>query len=295
MIEVRQGLLHTGAMTMLSFEKLHGLGNDFVLVDFVTGDPGASESALTKEVIQAIADRKRGVGFDQLLVLAESARLQARLHIYNADGSKAEMCGNGLRAAALHLWRVKPSLPPQLVFQTDAGDRSAQLLGPVDGGLIETEMGAPRFPKAHKSIGTGFTLAPLRGRVKPVLVNVGNPHAVFFVRLPVGKGAVTPWVARHGAVIEIHKAFPRRTNVEFAQVLSRHQVRAFVWERGVGLTEACGTGAVAVACAAIREGLCESPVEVLFPGGAVEVRWDGEGSAFLRGHAAHAFSAQWPL
>lgn len=278
----------------IPFTKLHGLGNDFVLIDERAGGVG-----LNRAMVRAIADRKRGVGFDQLLVLKPSARVHAILDIYNADGSMAEMCGNGLRAAGLYVWR-RGARDPELVVETAAGDRRLRALGPLNESNlnIECEMGVPKFPATPKALQRGVRL---RGKlVHPVCVNVGNPHAVVFVQARAGgasAGVRAPTdaeVAAWGRALETHRAFPRRTNVEFVRVRDTHVIEAQVWERGVGITEACGTGAVAAACVAIAQGLANSPVEVRFAGGVAEVRWDGKDQpAFLRGHAQEVFSGVW--
>jgi diaminopimelate epimerase len=238
-------------------------------------------------LIRAIADRKRGVGFDQLLVLEPSTRVHAVLDIYNADGSKAEMCGNGLRAAALYLWTRGRVADRELVLETAAGDRRARALGPLGDPdrSIECEMGIPSIKAQPAALKRGVKLSAKTHH--PILVNVGNPHAVVFA-FPRNSAELTKW----GSLIENHSAFPKRTNAEFVRVHDRHTIEVQVWERGVGITEACGTGAVAAAVAAIHEGLVESPVEVRFPGGAAEVVWaGGKSSAFLRGHAAEVFTA----
>ncbi len=287
----------------IPFTKLHGLGNDFVLIDLRQPDQAAVVlPGLKAGVISAIADRKRGVGFDQLLVLRASPRVHCILDIYNADASLAEMCGNGLRAAALYLWTRGGLRDPELVFETASGDRRTRALGPlarlavstaadagVDDCAIECEMGVPRIHAVPKALKSGLRLA---GKVAhPICVNVGNPHAVVFV-WPKTPADLIKW----GRSLETHRAFPKRTNVEFVRVRARerHIIEVQVWERGVGITEACGTGAVAAAVAAIRQGLADSPVEVRFPGGVAEVRWDGaKQPAFLRGHALEVFSGVW--
>lgn len=302
--------------TQIPFHKLHGLGNDFVLID-----EREQTYDLDKRTVRAIACRKRGVGFDQLLVLRSSPRVHALLDIYNADGSNAEMCGNGLRAAALYLWRsaaadtavkmsgtarakwmgaaagsegnieslLDHSLVHELVIETAAGDRRARALGPIESEdcVIECEMGVPKTPASPLALKRGVRFR--KSVQHPVIVNVGNPHAVVFL-YPKSDKDLADW----GALLENHKAFPKRTNAEFVQVRDQHIIEVRVWERGVGITEACGTGAVAAAVAAIKKGLAESPVEVRFPGGAAEVRWDGpRQSAFLRGRAHYVFSGNW--
>jgi diaminopimelate epimerase len=261
-------------MADVRFTKLHALGNDFVLVDERSGGAVHWRAAAKK-----IAHRKTGVGFDQLLVLRPSSRVHAVLDIYNADGSMAEMCGNGLRAAALYLWSRGGVADRKLVLETMAGDRQAEHLGP----LIECEMGVPRVRPTPKALARGVKLG--RKTEHPVCVSVGNPHAVVFAT-PRGEAELAAW----GRLLENHRAFPRRTNVEFVRVRDRHVLEVRVWERGVGITEACGTGAVASAVAAISKGLAESPVEIRFPGGEAEVRWEGPREpAFLRGPAAEVF------
>lgn len=267
----------------IPFTKLHGLGNDFVLID-----ARASGIKLSKQLVCAIADRKRGVGYDQLLLLKPSARVHAILEIFNSDGSKAEMCGNGLRAAALYLWKRGGLSDAQLVIETDAGDRRARRMGPIEETeLIECEMGVPKVQAKHPKLPRGIRLGAKTHH--PVCVNVGNPHAVVFQHVANDRD-----LAKWGSLIENHKAFPKRTNAEFVRVRDKHIIEVKVWERGVGITEACGTGAVASACAAISRGLVQSPVEVRFPGGQAEVAWNGPGTqAMLRGPAHEVYSGVW--
>ena len=286
------------------FQKLHGLGNDFVLIDGI-GNPGL---VLTKKTILELADRKRGVGYDQLLFLQApvSPKATAKMVIYNTDGSIAEMCGNGLRAAALYLWKVDSRLPQTIFIDTHSGLRSASRLSSLDEGVIETEMGAPQFKEASAQLLKAATW--MKTGVKASLVDVGNPHAVFLIKPPASPEKPAPfeklhkstleWLTTNGALIENHKNFPNRTNVEFIEIKNRKTIYVYVWERGVGLTEACGTGAVAAATAAMKLGLCDKDVKVVFPGGIVEVSWDAKkknASAFLRGTAHHSFSGEFLL
>jgi diaminopimelate epimerase len=265
----------------IPFTKLHGLGNDFVLID-----SRENRVPLNRELVRAIADRKRGVGFDQLLVLEPSSRVHATLDIYNADGSKAEMCGNGLRAAVLYLWTRGRVADHELILETAAGDRRARALGPLNDPdrSIECEMGVPHLKAPPAALKKGVKLGTKTHH--PIVVNVGNPHAVVFA-FPRNSAELAKW----GSLIENHRAFPKRTNAEFVRVRDRHTIEVQVWERGVGITEACGTGAVAAAVAAIQQRVVQSPVEVRFPGGAAEVVWTGgKTPAFLRGHAAEVFA-----
>jgi len=196
------------------------------------------------------------------------------------------MCGNGLRAAALHLWtKGGHNRAKELTILTDAGLLRCRAKGSLRSGLIETEMGEPRFPAATKSASV-----PMVQGTRPMLVNIGNPHAVFWLTPPRANRA--SWLARYGSFVENHRAFPRRTKVEFATIRGPHAIDVIVWERGVGLTEACGTGAVAVATAAIRQGLCQTPVNITFPGGTVTVSWRPGTSAFLTGKAAYSYAGE---
>lgn len=276
----------------IPFTKLHGLGNDFALIDLRAPEQAVLlQPLLTPATIKAIADRKRGVGLDQLLVLRASARVHAVLDIYNADASLVEMCGNGLRAAALYLWlRCGAAQSEELVLETAAGDRRSRALGPLaENALIECEMGVPRILPTPPALKRGVKLGTKVHQ--PFCVNVGNPHAVVFT-YPKSDAELTKW----GRLLENHRAFPKRTNVEFVRIKNRHILEVKVWERGVGMTLACGTGAVAAACAAIHEGVAQSPVEVRFPGGEAEVRWDGRKQpAYLRGRAQEVYSGVWNL
>ncbi|MBI2605294.1 MAG: diaminopimelate epimerase [Deltaproteobacteria bacterium] len=201
------------------------------------------------------------------------------------------MCGNGLRAAAHYLWVLGGESRHEIVFETDVGLRMARSLG---GGMIECSMGIP-------VLGATLDLTisrSLRSRVsssrvfssRVYCVDVGNPHAVVFAHPPSKKKFL-----ESGAAIERHRAFPRRANVEFVRACGRSALDVQVWERGVGETEACGTGAVAAAVAAITKGLVRAgvPVRVKFPGGVAVVSWNGPGSeAFLRGSAALVYSGK---
>ncbi len=286
----------------ISFEKLHGLGNDFVLIDARRQKP----HPLPLAVVKAIGDRKRGVGFDQLLLLTSMPHSKTiRLKIYNTDGSLAEMCGNGLRAAALHVWQLWSTIPKTrdtLNFLTDAGPRLARLMGSIndkDGVSIETEMGVPKILPTPAALLKDKKALPPSLLALPIVVNVGNPHVVLFLKKPISAGEAARW----GCMIESHKSFPKRTNVEFCYIdakksTSTHaRVITRVYERGVGLTEACGTGAVAVAAALVNSGINVrgNAVDVEFPGGTVCVEWNGTSrdQARLTGVAHHSFSGQW--
>ncbi|MGE4232937.1 MAG: diaminopimelate epimerase [Bacteriovoracia bacterium] len=251
----------------MQFTKLHGLGNDFVLID-----QSKKVSKLSKKEIQSIGSRTRGVGFDQLLLLKTSKKkdIDYDLVIYNTDGSRAEMCGNGLRAAALYCWNHLTS-KSKLHFSTDAGMRAAYRTR----NAISCSMGVPKIKK-------------MTGKIEAYAVDVGNPHLVLFY-WPKSNAEFL----KMGAKLEYHNAFPNRVNVQFVKVVSRNKIKVRVWERGVGPTEACGTGAVASAFASIFSGKCNPPVNVEFEGGKAKVTLTRLQEVFLEATAKEVFIGNW--
>lgn len=267
----------------IAFRKMHGLGNDFVVVD-ATKD-GLS---LTIEQIRQVADRRYGVGCDQVLVIekAPDAKADLFMRIYNPDGSEAGACGNGSRCVA-HLWMAQNGRT-DCVIQTRAGLLNCKM---AEGGLVQVDMGVPRLnwdeiPLAEERdtlhLGVGMMQGPLND---PVAVNVGNPHAVFFVD-DIRQVDVTAL----GPQIENHVLFPERTNVEFAQIMSPGKIRVRVWERGTGLTQACGSGACATMVAAVRRGLTARKAEIVLDGGSLFLEWrEEDGRVLMTGPAAYVF------
>ncbi len=257
------------------FSKMHGLGNDFVVID-------AREAAvpITAARAQAIADRHAGIGCDQLILIGASVKADVSMRIFNADGSEVEACGNATRCVPLFVGR-------DVRIETKAGLLDART---VDGG-VSVDMGAPQFD--WDRIPLAWAMDTLTMPVgwedlpTPVVVNVGNPHVVFFCD---DLDAVD--VARLGALIEHDPLFPARVNVNFAQDLGGDQIRLIVWERGAGLTRACGTGACATAVAAIRRGLATGPVTVSLPGGDLVIDWTPGGSIRMTGPATHVFDGE---
>lgn len=256
---------------------MHGLGNDFVVLD-------ARENALqpmTPAIARALGDRRTGIGFDQLVLLEPSKAHAFRMRIFNADGSEVEACGNASRAVALLHGEAA-------VIETGGGPIA---LEPLDGGA-RVDMGAPRLdwdaiPLAFPMDTVAMPVAWAEGGCtleNPIAVNVGNPHAVFFVD---DADAVPLDVL--GPVIEHDPLFPERVNVNVASLAGPDHLRLRVWERGAGLTRACGTGACATAVAAIRRGLVGSPVRVTLPGGDLEIAWAPGGSILMSGPAAESY------
>jgi diaminopimelate epimerase len=256
------------------FFKMHGLGNDFVVLD---GRKNALPP-IDAEFAAALADRRTGIGCDQLIVLEPSARADFRMRIFNPDGSEVEACGNASRAIALLHGRAAR-------VETAGGVITVEPAG--SGARID--MGKPRFewgaiPLAYPVDTADMPVAwdSLEG---PAAVNVGNPHAVFFVddieSIPLD---------RLGPEIEHDPLFPEKVNVNVAQVTGPDSIALKVWERGAGLTRACGTGACATAVAAIRRGLVSGrSVKVTLPGGPLDIEWLDDGRIIMTGSAAESF------
>lgn len=259
----------------LRFHKMHGLGNDFVVIDARGGGAAAIDEARAR----AIADRRIGVGCDQVIVLEPSDTADVRMRIWNADGSEVESCGNATRCVVLLEGR-------DVIIETKGG----LLQGTLAGDEASVDMGRPRFgweeiPLAYP-MDTGEMPVAWEELDAPFAVNVGNPHVIFFVA-----DADAVDLERLGALIEHDPLFPERVNVNVAS-LDGGAIRLRVWERGAGLTQACGTGACATAVAAIRRGLAQSPVEVRLPGGALTIAWAPGGAIRMTGPATHVFTGE---
>jgi diaminopimelate epimerase len=266
-------------MQGLPFRKMHGLGNDFVVLD---ARPRPLD--LTPEAIRRIGDRHRGVGFDQLVVI-EPARNggDARVSFYNPDGGEAGACGNGTRCAARLL--LDELGRDRLVLESAPGPLPVERLA---DGRVRVAMSVPRFgwrdiPLAVPcdTLSLPLDRPPLP---RPVAVSMGNPHAVFFV-----DDVRALDVAALGAELEVHGMFPKRANIGFAQMHGRRVMRLRVFERGAGLTLACGSGACAAVVAAVRRGLAGPAVRVFVDGGELLIEWPGEGPVLMTGPATLSF------
>lgn len=268
----------------LRFTKMHGLGNDFVVIDGVR-----QAVALTTQQIRALADRHFGVGCDQLLLLEAPRRAQADFtyRIFNADGGEVEHCGNGARCAARFVHEHGLSARTTLSFDTLGGLVRPRLLA---DGQVEVEMGVPCFEPARipfDAVGEAldYPLQVGEETLRIAALAVGNPHAV--LRVP---DVASAPVATLGPLIEGHARFPRRVNVGFLQILSRAEGRLRVYERGAGETLACGTGACAAFIAAVRWGLFDATARLHLPGGTLEIAWAGPGMpVYLTGPATTVF------
>lgn len=266
-------------MTRTAFQKMHGLGNDFVILDART-----VPVEMTAVRAAALANRHSGIGCDQLILLEASSRAAVKMRIFNADGSEVAACGNATRCVAALLGGE--GLPNSSI-ETAAGLLHAM----TDGQDATVDMGAPRFGWDDIPLGYAMDTAAMPvawdGLATPMAVNVGNPHVVFFVKDldAVALGDVGP-------LIEHDPLFPERVNVNVAQVTGPTALKLMVWERGVGLTQACGTGACATAVAAIRQGKVQSPVTVSLPGGNLEISWTLGEPIQMRGPATFVFEGE---
>ena len=270
----------------LPFTKMHGAGNDFVVLD------GIRETLPPLEPLAPwIADRHFGVGFDQLLVVRPSRAADFRMEIYNADGSQVEMCANGIRAFFKYLRDHGHTEADELRVETLSGVVVPRWAGE---DRVRVDMGRPVLAPAKIPTtlggGDGPVLdAPLEvasERLAVSSVSMGNPHAVLYVE-DVERAPVQEW----GPLIERHEAFPNRVNVEFVQPISATRLRQRTWERGTGETLACGSGACAVTVASRLRGIVDAKVTIELRGGALEIEWESpESHVFMTGPAAEVFT-----
>lgn len=272
---------------LLNFAKMQALGNDFMVVD------GISQPAVfAPATIQRLADRKRGIGFDQLLIVEPPFSPEVDFHyrIFNADGSEVGQCGNGARCFARFVRHLGLTWKNKIRVSTIAGEMTMQI---EDDGLVTVDIAIPNFTPEKipmQFVGPGPQHRMLLNGVETsfTALSVGNPHAV----LEVADVSTAP-VASVGKAICENPVFPQQTNVGFLQIVSRSSVRLRVYERGVGETEACGSGASAAVVAGRQRGLLDEKVDVQLPGGTLNVRWPGEGQPVqLTGPAHLVFEGQ---
>ena len=272
-------------MSERSFIKMHGLGNDFVVVD-----ARRWPLALDAEVARRVADRRTGIGCDQFIMVEDSDSADVFMRIRNSDGGEVEACGNGARCVAALVMDEKAR--DSITIQTLAGILTAERAA---GGAVSVAMGVPglgwrEVPLAeemdtlHLDLAIGPASAPVLA--DPVALSMGNPHAVFFVD---DVDAID--IATVGPMLEQHPLFPERANIGIAQVIAADRLRLRVWERGAGLTQACGSGACAAGVAAMRRGLVERTVGIEVDGGRLVIEWrESDGQVVLTGPVATSFS-----
>lgn len=272
---------------LLRFTKMHGLGNDFMVIDLVT-----QHAQLSPKLIRQWSDRHTGIGFDQLLVVEPPGHPEVdfRYRIFNADGSEVEQCGNGARCFARFVQDKRLTAKSEIRVETAGG---LITLNVRRDGQVTVDMGAPRFTPAeipftadHEAV--SYPLEVNGQTLEVAALSMGNPHCVTLVddldRYP---------VAELGPLIEHHPRFANRVNAGFMQLVDQHQARLRVHERGAGETQACGTGACAAAVAGIRLGHLKSPVTIRLPGGNLKIEWAGPGQpVMMTGPAARVYEGQ---
>jgi diaminopimelate epimerase len=257
-------------MRRTAVTKMHGTYNDFVLID-----GRSQEMTEYASLARAVCDRRGGIGADGLLVVLASARADARMRIFNADGSEAEMCGNGMRCVVRYLHECGEG--EQFRIETLGGTIGGKVLRAGEPYDVRLTLGVPSFE-------------PCGLDASMDVVMMGNPHAVLFV-----SSLTAIDLAERAASLQTSAAFPNGTNVHAVAPAGKHRIDVAHWERGVGMTRSCGTGSAASAAAAIARGVAESPVDVHVPGGVLRVEWDGRGAAFLSGPASRIFDAELDL
>jgi diaminopimelate epimerase len=286
----------------MRFSKLQATGNDFILVDVRT------KGAEWPKLAQAMCDRHFGVGADGLMLVQNSTSGDLRMRLFNSDGSEAEVSGNGLRCFAKYAIEkgltgsapseVEPGGSRSLSIETLSGVR--KVVAYMSGNRVsraEVNMGLPRFEPEQIPVKVKVDIIPVlnyplvidRRKLTLCLVSMGNPHAVAFLSQSVADFPL----AEIGPKVETHPMFPEKTNFEAARVLSRKKIEARVWERGVGETLACGSGASAVAVAARLLDYVDSKVDIILTGGALTVSWDRVGEVLLSGPVEEVFSGEW--
>ncbi len=277
----------------MKFTKMHGIGNDYVYVNLF--DQPAPEDPAALAV--SVSDRHFGIGSDGLILIVPAGRADARMRMFNADGSESEMCGNGVRCVAKYLYDHGLARKDRVTVETGRGVLTLDL--EIEGGKarrVRVDMGAPILRAADiptTLAGDPPVRVPVRVPGRDLLVtavSMGNPHAVAYV-----DHVDHLDVSELGPALENHPAFPRRVNAHFVEVLGPAEVRMRTWERGSGITLACGTGACAVCVAGVLTGATGPRIVAHLPGGDLELQWEGAGHpVFMTGPATEVFSGEWP-
>lgn len=283
----------------MNFFKFQATGNDFILID------ARGKKQEWEKLAQVMCHRRLGIGGDGLIVVTNSLRADVGMRIFNPDGSEAEVCGNGLRCLAKYVIDQKIVDKSSLAVDISSGIRIVEVF--IEAGKVKqarVAMGIPRFQPEEipvrlellkkGDLKTGLPimdyLVEVTGRKLALsFVSMGNPHTVAFLSDSV---AVFP-LAEVGSQVETHPLFPKRTNFEIAKVVSSREIEARAWERGVGETLSCGSGACAIAVIACLKGYVDNVVDIILPGGILTVDWDGVGEVWLSGQVAEVFRGEW--
>ena len=271
----------------LRFTKMHGLGNDFMVLDLIS-----QHAHIQPKHVRQWGDRHTGIGFDQLLIVETPSTpdVDFRYRIFNADGSEVEQCGNGARCFARFVFDKRLTVKKQIRVETKGGIIELHLKG---DGQVRVDMGAPRLQAAEipfvaEAEALSHAVQVAGETVELAVVSMGNPHGVLRVT-DVDQAPVLTL----GPQLECHPRFPQKANIGFLQIIDAQRARLRVWERGVGETRACGTGACAAAVAGIRQGWLKSPVNIELPGGLLTIEWAGVGQPVLMtGPATRVYEGQ---
>ena len=275
----------------MKFTKMHGAGNDYVYVNcFTEKVPDPKETAIK------VSNRNFGIGSDGLILIMPSDKADVRMRMFNSDGSESEMCGNGIRCVAKYAYDHGIVAKKEITAETGAGILTLQLFTDAANKVekVRVNMGIPRLTRGEIPMtGEGGSkvinepLNILHTTFHITCASMGNPHCVIFV-----EDVEKFQVEKYGPLIENHEMFPRRTNVEFVQIISRTEVRQRTWERGAGETLACGTGASAVCVAGALNGFTEKKILNHLSGGDLELEWSEEGFLYMTGPAVEVFSGE---
>ncbi|TWI57527.1 diaminopimelate epimerase [Pseudomonas duriflava] len=272
---------------LLRFTKMHGLGNDFMVLDLIS-----QHAHIQPKHARQWGDRHTGIGFDQLLIVETPSNpdVDFRYRIFNADGSEVEQCGNGARCFARFVFDKRLTVKKTIKVETKGGIIELRLR---NDNQVTVDMGAPRLtpkqiPFEADSEAISYPVQVEGRTVELAAVSMGNPHGVLRV-----DNVDTAPVHELGPKLEHHMRFPNRANIGFLQIIDEHRARLRVWERGAGETQACGTGACAAVVAGIRQGWLQSPVQIELPGGQLDIEWAGPGKPVLMtGPAVRVYEGQ---
>ncbi|MBF0487002.1 MAG: diaminopimelate epimerase [Nitrospirae bacterium] len=271
----------------MDFTKMHGIGNDFLIVDCIADNRLADISHETwGSAAIKLCNRRYGIGADQLLLLLPSKTADIGMRIFNSDGSEVQMCGNGIRCLAMYAWDKGIARGLMIDVETPAGNKTINKIN----DMVRVNMGEPRLSGREIPVNADgqimdYPIEIGEKKIKVTCVSMGNPHAVVFVfdvdSYPVGA---------YGPRLETNQFFPGRTNVEFVEILNRWEIKMRVWERGVGETLACGTGACAAVVAAHMKGFVDTHVTAHLRGGDLEIELAPDGNVYMTGPAAYVFT-----
>jgi diaminopimelate epimerase len=275
----------------MRFIKMHGIGNDYVYVDCFRETVSEPERLAVQ-----ISNRHVGVGGDGLILIMPSDRADVRMRMFNADGSEAQMCGNGIRCLAKYVYESGISRKPEITVETLAGVLSLELITTSHGAVekVKVNMGRPRLRRqdipmrgeGHQVLGEKLTVGDREFAV--TCVSMGNPHCVIYV-----DDVAQVAVSHYGPLLEHHPQFPQRTNVEWIERVNKREIRQRTWERGSGETLACGTGACAATVASVLNGATDRCVTVHLLGGDLEVEWADDEHVYMTGPAVEVFRGEW--